>query len=473
MPPEKMPQPSDADRRKAVAWIRAELGDYAKKHEGDPGRVTVRRLTSGEYAYTIQDLTGLDLNVERDLISDEVGGEGFTNFGDVQFMQDAGMERYLEAAKRIADHAVIGAGPLEFYPDAGKTGFELSAISRIRQIYDANGFRTVSGEGGRPYGLERYGKALYAAWRYRHRAALGEPTITLKALAAREGISARFVEHIWSVLNRPTLSYPSSEVVARWRKVPAPTSDAKATEAAARAGCEEVQKFLTTWPSWLFARGDLAAGGAGDERPLEFSDNSLKVDAKRRFRFLRGGRGGGGRGPAIPTGGTARIYLNAALVNPSPDTKPLIIWRNPVIIFRAGFGRAPVPAPPVSPPGQTGASTAAAVEQPGQAGVRRFGGPDNAPRLPLSTLVTEEFAKKLGFGTSPDGTPMGPNDFASEGPTFFDVKVPDGQSNFELQVDAEVGRDRDQVFRITMADRADGVVRGVPVWGLVGDPQSA
>ena len=61
MPPEKMPQPSDADRQKAVAWIRAELGDYARKHEGDPGRVTVRRLTSGEYAYTIQDLTGLDL----------------------------------------------------------------------------------------------------------------------------------------------------------------------------------------------------------------------------------------------------------------------------------------------------------------------------------------------------------------------------------------------------------------------------
>src|SRR5688500_12684243 len=239
MPPKGMPQPSDEQRRQLVTWIRGELSAYAKKHDGDPGRVTVRRLTSGEYAYTIRDLTGLDLNVERDLISDEVGGEGFTNFGDVQFMQDAGMERYLEAAKRIADHAVIGAGRLEFYPDAGKTGFERSAISRIRQSYDANGFRTVSGEGGRPYGLERYGKALYAAWRYRHRAALGEPTITLKALAAREGISARFVEHIWSVLNRPTLSYPSSEVVARWRKVPAPTSDAKATETAARAGCEE------------------------------------------------------------------------------------------------------------------------------------------------------------------------------------------------------------------------------------------
>jgi hypothetical protein len=40
-------------------------------------------------------------------------------------------------------------------------------------------------------------------------------------------------------------------------------------------------------------------------------------------------------------------------------------------------------------------------------------------------------------------------------------------------VEAEVGTDRNQVFRITMSDRADGSTRGVPVWGLVGDPQSA
>ena len=30
------------------------------------------------------------------------------NFGDVQFMQDANLERYLETAKLVADHAVIG-----------------------------------------------------------------------------------------------------------------------------------------------------------------------------------------------------------------------------------------------------------------------------------------------------------------------------------------------------------------------------
>ena len=56
------------------------------------------------------------------------------------------VERYLEAAKLVADHAVIGAGPLGFYTDPGKTGLELSALNRIENLYQAHGFRVVSGE---------------------------------------------------------------------------------------------------------------------------------------------------------------------------------------------------------------------------------------------------------------------------------------------------------------------------------------
>src|SRR5690349_17705482 len=157
MPPKKMPQPSDEERGKAVTWIRARLDQYIATHAGDPGRVTVRRLTSGEYAYTIHDLTGLDLKFEGDFPADSAGGEGFTNFGDVQFMQDAGLERYLEAAKRVAEHAVVGTGPIAFYEHSGRSGFELSAITRIQDIYKANGFRAVAGEGAKPFGLDRYG----------------------------------------------------------------------------------------------------------------------------------------------------------------------------------------------------------------------------------------------------------------------------------------------------------------------------
>src|SRR5215831_17060849 len=55
MPPKGMPRPSDEQVQQSLAWIHSELAAYAKAHDGDPGRVTVRRLTSGEYGYAIED----------------------------------------------------------------------------------------------------------------------------------------------------------------------------------------------------------------------------------------------------------------------------------------------------------------------------------------------------------------------------------------------------------------------------------
>lgn len=469
MPPKGMPSPTEEQRRHAVAWIRAELKSFAAKSAGDPGRVTVRRLTSGEYAYAIEDLTGYPLETGIDGTSDSVGGEGFTNFGDVQFVQEANLERYLESAKLIADHAVIGAGPLDFYTDPGKTGFEMSAIARIRKIYGQGGFRTVSGEGGKPFGLEKYGKAFYAAWRYRHRAALAEPNVTIQDLAAREGISVRFAEHIASVVSRQGLGYPSSEAVDRFNKLPAPETDEKTV----RAACDELQKFVVGWPSWLFARGDVAVGGAGDESPLVFNDQSLKVEEKHKFTYIRGGRGGGGRG--APPSGPARVFLNVVAVNPAAKGKPVVIWRNPTIGFRAGgFGRGQqtadatgeVPKVAPLPPQVEGAGTGVVAS-----GTPRRGLPP-VPRKPLREVISPETAAKLGFGKSLDGASVGPDDFAAEGSVSFEVIMPQGISIFDLQVDAEVGADRDQVYRITVTDRADGGARGIPTRALIGDPKS-
>lgn len=445
MPPPKMPQPSDEERRQAAQSIRSQLAAFAKLHDGEPGRVTMRRLTSGEYNYTIQDLTGIPIETGIGSSSDAAGGEGFTNFGDVQFMQDANVEHYLSAAKRVADHAVIGAGPLGFYADPGKTGFELSAINRIRDIHTEYGFRTVSGEGGIPFGLDKYRKAFFVTWSYRHRVALGQPNATLKTLAAREGISQRFVEHIWSVVNQAGLGYPLSEVVSRWKALPAPGTDTKVV----RAKCEEVQKYLVTWPSWLFARGDVAAGGAGDESPLQFNDRSLAVFASRHFVYNTGAR----LSRTEPNkSGPKKLYLHVAAVNPAPGSRPVVIWRNPTVAVRMSAG----------PRGNEVLAS----------GVQLKGAPPPLPKIPLRMAVSPDYARRLNFGSSPDGTPIGPDDFASEGTVMFEVTVPEGAFGVEFQVDAQVGKDRDQVFRILLSEREDGGSRGIPIRGLVGDPAS-
>jgi hypothetical protein len=469
MPPEGLPQPEEKDRRQAAAWIRSQLSAYAKKHDGEPGRVTVRRLTSGEYAYSIQDLTGIAIDTGIDASSDSVGGEGFSNFGDVQFMQDANLEHYLEAAKLIADHAVIGAGPLEFFPDPGKTGFELSAITRIKDIYTKYGFRTVSGEGGFPFGLEKYGKVFYVTWEYRNRAALGEPNATLRAIADREGVQPRFAQHILDVVNRPALGYPSSEIAARWHKLTPPDGDIKASQAAARKQCTELQNYLTTWPSWFFGRGDQAFGGAGDESPLIFNDKSLKADAVHHFSFTpRAASGGSGLAPAGPP----KIYLNVADVNPAAKGRGAIIWKNVTLAFnRAGAGRG---TPGAS--GASGASGAGGVGAAGPAGASggaigagRGRGPA-APRVPLHSVVSEATAQKLNFGKSIDGSTIGADDFSTDGSVVFEIQLPQGMSAFDIQLDAALGADRDHVYRITIADREDP--RGIPTRGLVGDVNS-
>ena len=89
MPPPKSPQPTDAERMAAATTIEGALKAYIEQHAGDPGLVVIRRLTSAEYAYTIEDLTGLDLGLERTFVSDAVGGEGFTNVGGAQFRRIA------------------------------------------------------------------------------------------------------------------------------------------------------------------------------------------------------------------------------------------------------------------------------------------------------------------------------------------------------------------------------------------------
>ena len=428
MPPEGMPQPSDAEREQAAKWVRGELSAFAAGHAGEPGRVTLRRLTSGEYGYTVHDLTGLDLNVERNFAGDAVGGEGFTNFGDVQFMADANIESYLEAAKRIADHAVIGAGPLSFYQDPGMSGFELSAIHRIHDIYRQHGFRAVAAEGGRAFGLERYGSAFYASWRYEHREALGDSGLSLEEIAARENLSPRFIQHIWSVLQQPSPTYPTSEVVSEWKSLPVPAGvgPAAAIEAV-RDQCREIQEFVINWPRRLFAAGELAAGGAGDERALVITDESLAAAVTHKLSFT-----------SRDTDDKSGFYLSIVPVNPASSEKPVVVWRNATIReLRADRSRG--------------------------------------PEQTLQSVLDEQTAGKLAFGQRPDGGVMGPNDFATEGETrlFLPMTPGEGTLGFQLNVSVEVGLERsnDAVLRCTISDRKGAAAR-TPVWALLADPQS-
>jgi hypothetical protein len=112
MPPEDKPQPTVAQRNLIVSWIADNLFPCDCDHP-DPGRVTIRRLNRAEYNNTIRDLVGLNFKPAEDFPADDVG-YGFDNIGDVLSMPTLLLEKYLAAAEKILDQAIVtdpNAGP--------------------------------------------------------------------------------------------------------------------------------------------------------------------------------------------------------------------------------------------------------------------------------------------------------------------------------------------------------------------------
>jgi len=105
MPPVDEEQPSAKQVQQFVAAIDAELATFDCSAVKRPGRVTLRRLNRVEYNNTIRDLVGLDLSLADEFPSDDVG-EGFDNIGDVLTLPPILLEKYLAAAKAIAERAV-------------------------------------------------------------------------------------------------------------------------------------------------------------------------------------------------------------------------------------------------------------------------------------------------------------------------------------------------------------------------------
>jgi hypothetical protein len=131
-PPESKLQPTLAEREVIQQWIKRDLFKQTAD-KPDPGRVTIRRLNRAEYNNTIRDLLGVDFQAAEDFPSDD-SGYGFDNIGDVLSLPPVLMEKYLAAATRVLDEAIVTEPPK----------------SRIRK-YNANlmemGFNAVGDRG--------------------------------------------------------------------------------------------------------------------------------------------------------------------------------------------------------------------------------------------------------------------------------------------------------------------------------------
>ena len=139
MPPKKAPQPSPERRQRLRGWVADYLKAEAFASAGDPGPVVLRRLGNAEYTYTLLDLTGVDLQPAREFPVDGAAGEGFTNTGNALVMSPALLSKYLDAGKKIADHAVLLPDGIRFSPGATRRDWTDEILARdpelLRPVY--------------------------------------------------------------------------------------------------------------------------------------------------------------------------------------------------------------------------------------------------------------------------------------------------------------------------------------------------
>ena len=106
MPPAPARRPDDAARAAWVDWLEAELDGAAAARPPLGRPMTVHRLNRVEYRNAVEDLLGLDVDIEALLPPDDADAEGFDNNAEVLSVSTTLMERYLTAARRISQLAL-------------------------------------------------------------------------------------------------------------------------------------------------------------------------------------------------------------------------------------------------------------------------------------------------------------------------------------------------------------------------------
>jgi hypothetical protein len=208
MPPKDASQPTDAVRAQLRNWVRDHLMLEAKANAGDPGPVLLRRLNNAEYTYTIRDLTSIDsLDPAQEFPADSAAGEGFTNTSNALVMSPALVSKYLDAAKRVAEHSVLLPNGFRFSAEVNRRDWTEESLARIRDFYrkhsdasggtsvDLQGIKFDTNRGGR-LPIEKYLVATLAG-----RSGLLTGQISIDSLAIERGLNPKYLKTLWQTLD--------------------------------------------------------------------------------------------------------------------------------------------------------------------------------------------------------------------------------------------------------------------------------
>jgi mono/diheme cytochrome c family protein len=230
-PPSAEAQPTAEERKAVIGWVDAMRKAEARRNAGDPGLVLARRLSNAEYNNTIRDLTGQDLKPAREFPVDPANQSGFDNSGESLAMSPSLLTKYLQAAREVANHMVFKPQGVAFapHPMLVETDRDRWAVNQIIDFYKRQ--------------TTDYSDYFAAAWRYKHRAALGSPRATLTSIAAEENVSEKYLATIWRTLEETQETIgPLAKLQTMWSAIPPPSKPGAA--AIARGEAEKMRDYV-------------------------------------------------------------------------------------------------------------------------------------------------------------------------------------------------------------------------------------
>ena len=328
MPPKDAPQLSDGDRSKLQQWVRGYLKTEAQTRAGDPGRVVLRRLNNVEYTNTIRDLTGVTtLTPAREFPVDSAAGEGFTNLGNALVMSPALVTKYLDAAKEIANHAVLLPNGFRFSPAVTPRDWTEEYLAEIRNLYaeytDAKGGTQVNLQGivfdtngGGRLPIQKYLEAtLVMRDLLATKTAQLEPNPpeievnkAISEIAREQKLSPKYLRLLWDSLNGKERSFLLDGLRSRWRA----SKPADATSIAA---------IIARWQQSLWRFTSIGhIGKVGGPKAWMEPVSPMTTRSEIRTKL-----------PASTDGEQVTVYLTAMDAGDGND-HDFVVWQQPRLV---------------------------------------------------------------------------------------------------------------------------------------------
>lgn len=303
MPPEDETQLSAEEKKQLLAWATGAMDAVATANAGDPGAVTLRRLTNAEYDYTIRDLTGVNYGLAKEFQPDGGGGEGFANTGDTLFVNPAQLDKYLAAARKLADHATILPGTgVTFHPQRVGMRGNAQVKGQVQQALYV-WYQKMSGPHLPTYDRElREADYMLACWKWKHKDLTG--AASLEQLAQEAKLSVPFLNNWWTMLNDTKIQSRFLDLTKLpWRSLPPPdAAKPKEVPAPVLASLQAIQDQRRSWNN----PQNPDKPGTGVQRRQQDADglrtyggSRVQVKGQKEFHVVLGDTGDGNGGDYV------------------------------------------------------------------------------------------------------------------------------------------------------------------------------